>query len=68
MTEAHLTTSVVIGGELFELDQLLGTQDSETVVGSRVNRIVTWMGLDIVQMPTTLVEREPERVRTTSPS
>ena len=36
--------------ELFELDELLGTQDSEADIGSRVNRIVTWMGLDMVQM------------------
>jgi len=33
--------------ELFELDELLGTQDSETDVRSRVNRIITWMGLEI---------------------
>ena len=36
--------------ELFELDELLGTQDSEADVGSRVNRIITWMGLDMVQL------------------
>ncbi len=36
--------------ELSELDELLGTQDSEADIGSRVNRIVTWMGLDMVQM------------------
>jgi len=36
--------------ELFELEELLGTQDTETDVGTRVNRIVTWMGLDMVQL------------------
>lgn len=36
--------------ELAELDELLGTGDSETDVGSRVKRIVTWMGLDIMQI------------------
>jgi len=36
--------------ELLELDELLDAEDSETDVGARVNRIVTWMGLDIMQM------------------
>ncbi len=36
--------------ELSELDELLGTEDSETDVVARVNRIVTWMGLDIMQV------------------
>lgn len=36
--------------ELSELDELLGTKDSETDVGARVNQIVTWMGLDIMQV------------------
>jgi len=48
-TELIGTKNDVIS-ELFELDELLGTQDSEADIGSRVNRIVTWMGLDMVQL------------------
>ena len=40
----------IVISELFELDELLGTQDSEADIGSRVSRIVTWMGLDMVQL------------------
>ena len=36
--------------ELAELDDLLGNGNPDADVRTRVNRIVTWMGLDIMQM------------------
>ncbi len=36
--------------ELFELDELLGSQASASVIGSRVNRIVQWFRDDITMM------------------
>jgi len=48
----HVCTELIgtkhdVISELSGLDELLGAQDSEKDVRSRVNRIITWMGLDI---------------------